>query len=406
MSLGIPAHLAPQALSRAFSRGQHAVAVTCLAGALLLVLVFQWRNTTLVLWPAALALLPAFAMLWLHDRSRTAFSSVSYLVVGGAGVYWWAVTFYSQTVPGLSNDGFPVALPKIALLMVGGVGAGLVTGVLWATVGYLVAEVAVDAAVLESGGSLVFDQMTFLSLLALFAILVLVDVGRRSSWRAQPRLHRAARDEQIAALRYRIEAKAAALMHDTLLSHLAAIANSTASTLPTSLQVRMERDLEILIGEEWLSDSSAAVDAQARTDWRSSGLYAAIQESRLMGLEVESTGDLAAVARLDRESSIALGLAVKQCLVNVLKHSGATRAEVAVYGSDTDVSVMVVDTGKGFSEAETGADRLGLRNSVRRRIEAVEGAVQVWSTPGRGTSIMIRVPVATEAGTESSQESA
>ena len=171
--------------------------------------------------------------------------------------------------------------------------------------------------------------MTFLTLLTLLAILVLVDVGRRSSWRAQPRLHRAARDEQIAALRYRIEAKAAALMHDTLLSHLAAIANSTTGILPAALQVQMERDLEILIGEEWLSDGSAAVDAQARTDWRSSGLYAAIQESRLMGLEVESTGDLAAVARLDRESSVALGLAVKQCLVNVSQafrhHAGRGR---------------------------------------------------------------------------------
>jgi signal transduction histidine kinase len=406
MSLGIPAHLAPQALSRAFAKGQHAVALTCLAGALLLVLIFQWSNTDLVLWPAALALMPLLALLWLNDRSRTTFSSVSYLVVGGAGVYWWAITFYSQAVPGVTSGGFPFALPKIALLMVGGSGAGLVVGVLWATAGYLIAEVAVGAAMLESGGVLAFDQLTFLSLLALFAILVLVDVGRRSSWRAQPRLHRAARDEQIAALRYRIEAKAAALMHDTLLSHLAAIANTEAAELPVALRQQMERDLEILIGEEWLSDNSAAVDAQARTDWRSSGLYAAIQESRLMGLEVESTGDLASVAKLDRESSVALGLAVKQCLVNVLKHAGTTQAEVAVYGSDTDVSVMVVDTGKGFTEAETGADRLGLRNSVRRRIEAVEGSVQVWSTPGRGTSIMIRVPVSANPATEDVEESA
>lgn len=406
MSLGIPAHLAPQALSRAFAKGQHAVALTCLAGAMILVLIFQWTYLNLFLWPAALALLPMFALLWLNDRSRTTFSSASYLVVGGAGLYWYAITFYSQMVSTLSSDSFSASLPKIALLMVGGSGAGLVTGALWATAGYLIAEIAVGAALLESGRPLFFDQMTFLTLLTLFAILVLVDVGRRSSWRAQPRLHRAARDEQIAALRYRIEAKAAALMHDTLLSHLAAIANSTTGILPPALQVQMERDLEILIGEEWLSDGSAAVDAQARTDWRSSGLYAAIQESRLMGLEVESTGDLAAVARLDRESSAALGLAVKQCLVNVLKHSGTTQAEVAVYGSDADVSVMVVDTGKGFTEAETGVDRLGLRNSVRRRIEAVEGTVQVWSTPGRGTSIMIRVPVGTDVEVDDGEATA
>ncbi|HXD61367.1 MAG TPA: ATP-binding protein [Lacisediminihabitans sp.] len=404
MSLGIPAHLAPQALSRAFARGQHAVALTCLAGSLLVVLVFQWSDFDAVLWPAALALVPVVFLLWLNDRSRTSFSSASYLIVGGAGVYWYAITFSSQTMPILEVDAFSTTLPKIALIMVGGSGAGLLAGVLWATAGYLIAEFAVGVAILQSGRPLGFDPMTFLTLVATLAILVLVDVGRRSSWRTQPRLHRAARDEQIDALRYRIEAKAAALMHDTLLSHLAAIANSDPGPLHASLQSQMERDLEILIGEEWLSEGSAAVDAKARTDWRASGLYAAIQESRLMGLEVESTGDLAAVARLDQESSVALGLAVKQCLVNVLKHSGTTQAEVAVYGSESDVSVMVVDTGKGFMEAETGADRLGLRNSVRRRIEAIEGTVQVWSTPGRGTSIMIRVPV--DVASEVSEEPA
>jgi signal transduction histidine kinase len=59
---------------------------------------------------------------------------------------------------------------------------------------------------------------------------------------------------------------------------------------------------------------------------------------------------------------------------------------------------MVVDTGRGFSEASTGSDRLGLRSSVRRRIELVGGQVNVWSTPGRGTSIMIKIPVGEAAG--------
>ena len=88
-----------------------------------------------------------------------------------------------------------------------------------------------------------------------------------------------------------------------------------------------------------------------------------------------------------------MGLAVKQCLVNVLKHAGTDRAEVVVYGSAGEVSIMIIDGGKGFSEPETSLDRLGLRQSVRRRIEAVDGTVQVWSTPGTGTSILLRLPV-------------
>jgi signal transduction histidine kinase len=397
MSLGLPVHLAPQASSRSFARALHAVGFSCLSAAFIVALAYQSALPHAVLWPAMVATLPLAFVLWLVDRSRTTFYSIAYLLVGAAAIYWYVLTFYSQLDPILSGDSFSIALPKIALLVVGGSGVGVGVGILWCTLGYVVAGLSTTAAVLISGHRFTFDKATFLAYCAVVAVLVLADIVRRNSRRAQPTLHRAAQDERLAALRYRIELQAAALMHDTVLSHLAAIAASTKGSLDPVLQQQMERDLEILIGEEWLSESSPTVDAKTRTDWQGSGLFAAIQESRLMGLEVVSTGELAAVGRLDRAASAALGLAVKQCLVNVLKHSGTTRAEVAVYGGDGDVSVMVIDAGRGFSEQETGSERLGLRTSVKKRIEAVGGSVQVWSTPGRGTSIMITVPNAEES---------
>src|SRR5690606_37395767 len=126
-------------------------------------------------------------------------------------------------------------------------------------------------------------------------------------------------------------------------------------------------------------------------------LFLAVQEAKLQGLVVDGTGDIGAVLRLDRARSNALGLAAKQCLTNVIKHSGTMNAEVAVYGSDSEVSVMIVDEGRGFEVAAVGSGRLGLRASVRRRIEGVGGTVQVWSSPGNGASVLIRVPIATPA---------
>jgi len=46
--------------------------------------------------------------------------------------------------------------------------------------------------------------------------------------------------------------------------------------------------------------------------------------------------------------------------------------------------------------SQTNPDRLGLRRSVRDRIESIGGTVQVWSTPGRGTSIVLSVPLLQE----------
>src|SRR5690606_25807230 len=224
-----------------------------------------------------------------------------------------------------------------------------------------------------------------------------IDLSVFARWRArksQPQLHRAAREERIATLRSGMELKAAALLHDTVLSHLAAIANTPKTELSPKLAAQIRRDLEVLVGEEWLKEAEPPPPPPG-ADWRRSPLATAVQEAKAQGLEIAGTGDMATVSRLDRARSTALGLAVKQCLINVIRHSGPMSAEVAVYGTDSEVPVMVIDAGRGFDVDAVGADRLGLRAAIRRRIETVGGTVQLWSTPGSGTSVLIRVPVGT-----------
>jgi signal transduction histidine kinase len=397
VSLGLPPHLASRVISTAFVRALHAVGLTCLAAAFVLAGVYQANAPDLILWPAMIGIIPMAILLWLHDRTGSLFFAVSFLAIGGACTYWYIVTFYSQSQPITSGDAFSIDLPKLALIMVGGPGVGVSMRLAWCAIGFVSGEIAAAAALLQTGNAVEFDLTTVMTFGIISAVLLLTWAGRRRTRRAQPLLHRAVRDEQVAAMRFDIEAKAAALMHDTVLSHLAAIAASTDDQLGSALRQQVERDLEILIGEEWLDDAAPGLDAKTEREWRESGIYAAIRESKAMGLEIETTGDLSSLGRLNRAASVALGLAVKQCLVNVLRHSGTLSAEVVAYASEDEVSVMVVDSGRGFSEAEAGTDRLGLRNSVRRRMEAVGGSVQVWSTPGRGTSIVIRVPATTTA---------
>jgi signal transduction histidine kinase len=384
-------------IRRSFVTAQHTVAFTMLAIALFGVLVFQSAHPDAALWPATIVLLPAMGLLSLRDSLRPVLWSVGYLLVGGLGVYLYAVFLVGQ-LRIEESDGFSFLSVKLALIMVGGAVLGIGAGIAWACAGFVVAEVSVGLAQVQNGATPQIDVPSVVALLATIVMIPLIGWGSRRQFRAQPLLHRAAQDEQVAELRNRIEVKAATLMHDTVLNHLAAIADSSGDKLDPVLRQQVKDDVDSLVGEEWLAEPSDTVDEKSRLDWQHSGLFTAIQESRLLGLDVETTGDLTAVGRLDREASIALGLAVKQCLVNVLKHSGTTRAEVAVYGSEATLSVMVVDNGRGFSEAATGTDRLGLRSSVRRRIELVGGKVTVWSTPGRGTSIMIKIPTAADLG--------
>ena len=399
MSLGLPPHRAPRSVSRSFGRALNAVAYTCLFSALVTSAVFQVSRPSAVLWPAMIAVVPMLVLLYLSARTRDTLYSIAYLVVGAACTYWFLLTFYSQDPPILASDALGVALPKIALVMVGGSAPHIVPRLVWCAAGYLAAEVSMAAAFFVTGQHWVFGVATFLAYAVVSLIFIVGSLSRRSSRRTQPMLHRAARDEQLAAMRHRIELRAASLLHDTVLSHLAAVAGSCGDTLDPHLRAKVEHDLETLVGDGWLTEPE--IDPGVKEQWERSPLFTAIGESRMLGLEIETTGDFQAISRLHHETSLSLGFAVKQCLVNVLRHSGLTRAEVAVFDSEVGVSVMVIDAGRGFTETEIAPDRLGIRQSVRRRIEAVGGTVQIWSTPGRGTSIMIRVP-AVDSGSPSS----
>ncbi|TQL48761.1 signal transduction histidine kinase [Homoserinimonas aerilata] len=394
MSLGLPSHLVPRALSRSLAKSAHAIALASLLCGTLAVVAFSAARIDLLIWPALVALACMLGALYWVDRSRRPVAAFGYLAVGAVSTYWYVLVFTTQMQTLVEGSILWLALPKVALVMVAGTGAGIIPPLLWTLSGYLLAEFAAAAALLQSGLSVQFDPVTLAALLIAYSVSVLGFVSTSLAHKTQPRLHRAARDELLDDIRARMELRAAALMHDTILSHLAAIASSTSDRLDPVQKTQIEHDLQILIGQEWLNEDLSSATEEALVDWRTLPLNSAILEARRMGLDVIGTGDIAAITRLDRIRNTALGLAVKQCLVNVVKHSGVMKAEVAVYGAPDEISVMVIDAGKGFSDAVIGADRLGLKNSVRRRIEAVGGVVQIWSTPGSGTSILLQLPVA------------
>lgn len=368
------------------------VALVCILIAMVGVAALQSELPDRVLWPAIVAFGLMLVALWQLDRHRTPFFNAAYLAVGTACVYWISIVAMSE-FPGLPlSDTFILSMAKVAMVMVGGAGVRAITAILWSAAGGFLAGTATFIAARQTDSIFVLDGTPIAAFLLLTLIQIGLSVNIFRGRNAQPSLHRAARDEQLSAMRYQIELKAAAVMHDTVLNHLAAIANAGDGTIDPKLRDQIDRDLEVLVGEEWLLDSDGPADQDTHVDWRNSRLFRAIEESRELGLEVEVSGDVSSVSRLGVEQAAAVALATKQCLVNVVRHAGTDRAEVVVYGSLNEVSVMVIDTGKGFTEDETGADRLGLRHSVRRRIENVGGTVQVWSTPGKGTSVMIRVP--------------
>lgn len=393
MSLGLPSHLAPLAVSRAFVRALHVTAGVFLgAGVIFFASMAVMTPVAAAIVPlvAILAIVAVLVLIW---RVRTVWTTLVYLAVGGTAVFAMAVAVDPSAFAPSSPEFIPFSSAKIALVLVGGAGDGIARRMLWTIAGYVVAETAVMLSWPATGRMTQFDPATLAALVFSLGVLCLAIASRRASSRVQPSLHRAAHQEQIAAVRSHVEVKAAAMLHDTVLSHLAAVASSPAGVLQPGLREVVTRDFETILGTEWLAEDTGSSDHDAEAGWAGTATATAVEEARRLGLQIELTGDLGRAARLGSEAGTALGLAVKQCLVNVHRHSGTSQAEVAVYGAEGEITVMVIDAGRGFEIAQTGSDRLGLRQSVQRRMEAVGGSAQIWSTPGRGTSVMIRVPM-------------
>lgn len=96
--------------------------------------------------------------------------------------------------------------------------------------------------------------------------------------------------------------------------------------------------------------------------------------------------------------TVLLFRAVRELLLNTVKHSGAQNAWVSIYKEDKYVRIEVKDDGSGFdsSEIESFRDRFGLF-SIRERLHHLGGRFEISSSPGRGTLVTMVAPLREEA---------
>ena len=434
MTLGLPGHLARESLSRALANAGHAAAFTCLGVGVALGGIMATLGAQPERWTGALLLIIMILLLILVARYPTVTLTVLYLVVGAGVVLAITIVVMPSGEFSTTNNAV-LALPSTALLLVGGAGTGSAIALTWATLGFALSEAAAFLGVVTAGG--VYSPNV--AVCFAFAVVVIVRVfdglTRRSDMRRETGLHRASQQTRELAIRHDYELRATARLHDTALSHLVAIAAAGSGPVDERLRVGIRQDLGLIVGRDWaidhaLSDDGAAGAAARGTSalrsfapssapagngrqggWRARtrangaafdprapveetvpSLSHAFSAATNAGLEVRVTGDFSVLGMLGPRRVAALDAAVAQCLINVARHAGVDQAELALGLGGGEVTVAVMDSGVGFDESEVPPDRIGLRTSIRARIEQEQGTVRLWSTKGIGTTIVLTVP--------------
>jgi signal transduction histidine kinase len=97
--------------------------------------------------------------------------------------------------------------------------------------------------------------------------------------------------------------------------------------------------------------------------------------------------------RLENDKEVVLYRAVCELINNAIQHSGASKIEIELNKLDKFITLQFYDNGRGFDTSRLNKEDtkgMGLSN-IETRVRTVEGVFILESTPGRGTSALIKV---------------
>jgi signal transduction histidine kinase len=130
----------------------------------------------------------------------------------------------------------------------------------------------------------------------------------------------------------------------------------------------------------------------------SRGIHPAILSERGLGPALRALARRSTVSveldvrrdrRLPERVEVAAYYVVSEALTNAAKHAHASVVHVDVDADDSIVELAIRDDGVGGADPARGSGLIGLTD----RVEALGGGIEVASPAGRGTSLLVRIPI-------------
>jgi len=94
---------------------------------------------------------------------------------------------------------------------------------------------------------------------------------------------------------------------------------------------------------------------------------------------------------LDHNIRFFIFQAVRELLVNIVKHAKASNVKISVTSDNEKLCIIIEDNGTGFPDSPVTKSGYGLFN-IRERMNHMNGQFKIDSSPGRGTRVTLVVP--------------
>ncbi len=97
--------------------------------------------------------------------------------------------------------------------------------------------------------------------------------------------------------------------------------------------------------------------------------------------------------RLDNTLEISIFRMIQELVTNIIKHAQASEVHISLTNHESLLNIIIEDNGKGFdAKILPKKDGMGLA-TIEKRVEHLEGSFEIDSTAGKGTNIIINIPI-------------
>ncbi len=250
-----------------------------------------------------------------------------------------------------------------------------------------------------------FFQFSFVALFVLTLVFVLLLMNAVLSER-QSREKLTAANKKLRQYALKIENQAtleernriAREIHDSLGHSLTAL-NLQLETANKLLNTNPEKATDFLIrakqlGSQALKDVRESVSTMRSNPLQEQSLETSIDvliQNFQHSTNIKPNYKINLFYSMPRDISTAIYRIIQESLTNISKYAQATEVNVEITTVATNLSLRIDDNGKGFDVTQNTTG-FGLQ-SMRDRTLALDGNFYVDSVPGRGTKIMVNIPL-------------
>lgn len=232
-------------------------------------------------------------------------------------------------------------------------------------------------------------------------------ISRQEKLIEQQKLEKALKDYELNSIDMMLEGqekerqRIANDLHDNLGSMLATLKLNFENLKLRKMELREEENKLYDRTDELIEEAYQKVRRLAHAKnagvFASEGLIPAIQKLAEK-ISIPGKLQLQVIAfgfkeRLENSLEIAIFRTVQELSTNIIKHSQATEATVHLTDHGDNINIIIEDNGVGFDRKNIDtADGMGLQN-IKKKIVQLGGNFEIDTTPGKGTTIIIDIPV-------------